>query len=147
MRGLGICPAPDTFGKERRPKIYVAQALNRQKHQASHPKHPRFAQVHTDTPLFSPTSENPAKQTGITKQTTIQTRNQKTAHKNPKKKHRITHNTDHTETTRKKPPNSKKPTEQQTSPAGKKYVNEKKVYGGETMRICACAHNFSPFRK
>ena len=60
MRGLGICPAPDTFGKERRPKIYVAQALNRQKHQTSHPKHPRFAQIHTDTPLFSPTSENPA---------------------------------------------------------------------------------------
>ena len=79
--------------------------------QASHPKHTRFAQIHADTPLFSPTSENPAKQTGITKQTTIQTRNQKTAHKNPKK-HRITHNTDRTETTRKKPPNSKKPTEQ-----------------------------------
>ena len=53
--------------------------------QASHPKRPRFVQIHTDTSLFSPTSENPAKQTGITKQTTIQTRNQKTAHKNPKK--------------------------------------------------------------
>ena len=136
MRGLGICPAPDTFGKERRSKTYVAQALNRQKHQTSHPKRPRFVQIHADTPLFSPTSENPAKQTGITKQTTIQTRNQKTAHKNPKK-HRITHNTNRTETTRKKPPNSKKPTEQQTSPAGKKYVNEKKVYGGKP---CAYAH-------
>ena len=85
LRGLGVCPAPDTFGKERRSKTYVAQALNRQKHQTSHPKRPRFVQIHADTPLFSPTSENPAKQTGITKQTTIQTRNQKTAHKNPKK--------------------------------------------------------------
>ena len=54
---------------------------------ASHSKRPRFAQIHIDTHHFLQHQKNPAKQTGITKQTPIQHRNQKTAHKHPKKKH------------------------------------------------------------
>lgn len=88
--------------------------------------HPYFHQ-HQKTPQNKPESPNkPPYKPGIKKQ-----------HTKTQKKHRITHNTNRTETTRKKPPNSKKPTEQQTSPAGKKYVNEKKVYGGKP---CAYAH-------
>ena len=51
--------------------------------QTSHPKHPQITSIHTDTLHFRQHQKNPVKQIRISKQTPIQTRNQKTAHKHP----------------------------------------------------------------
>ena len=117
-----------------------------QKHQTSHPKRPRFAQVHTDTPLFSPTSENPAKQTGITKQTTIQTRNQKTAHKNPKKTPNNTQHKPHQNNPQKAAKQQKTDRTADIFRGKNTYVNKIRICEAG-RRICAYAPNFSPFRK
>ena len=114
--------------------------------QTSHPKHPQITSIHTDTHHFRQSQKNPAKQTGITKQTPIQTWNQKTAHKHPIK---TPNKTQHTlcQNNPKITPEQQKTDRTAEISRRKKYVNEKNSRWGVTMRICACAHNFSPFRK
>ena len=114
---------------------------------ASHSKRPRFAQIHTDTPLFSPTSEK-SRKTNQNLQTNPYTNPEsKNSTQTPKKK--TLNNTQHTlcRNNPKITPEQKK-TDRTAEISRRKntYVNKIRICEAG-RRICAYAPNFSPFRK